>query len=302
MLAAPRPSGQCMERKLRAPVTSFDSLRGKRAAPRARYDSVMPDTVTPFGHALRRWRASRRLSQLDLALRAGTPPRHVSFLETGRARPTQAMVLRLADALDVPLHDRNALLRDAGFAATFDERPLTDEALAAVRAVIARLLAAHEPFPAVVLDRWYDVLDATTGARALFLGGAALPVAPRLNLVTHLLGPLRSALVNWEEVAVDALWRLRREAGAAPDDERLGALLAELEQVAGPLVMPRGSVAASPVLLARLRSPFGEIATVSTIVHFGGARDVTVEGLRVELIYPADTRSEAILRRIGTET
>ncbi len=261
----------------------------------------MPDTVPPFGHALRRWRTARRLSQLDLALRAGTPPRHVSFLETGRARPTQSMVLRLADALDVPLHDRNALLRNAGFAPSFEERPLADEALSAVRDVIARLLAAHEPYPAVVLDRWYDVLDATVGARALFLGGAALPVAPRLNLVTQLMGPLRDALVNWEEVAVDALWRLRREASAAPADTRLGALLAELESVAGAVCAPRGSVPVSPVLTAHVRSPHGDIATVSTIVHFSGARDVTVEGLRVELVYPADARSEAILRRLGTE-
>ena len=112
----------------------------------------MPAGTTPFGHALRRWRTLRHLSQLDLATRAGTPSRHVSFLETGRARPSRDMVLRLAEALEVPPVECNTLLTAAGFAPQFTERPLGDAALAAVRDVIDRLLRAHAPYPALVLD------------------------------------------------------------------------------------------------------------------------------------------------------
>lgn len=258
----------------------------------------MTDT-TPFGHALRRWRTARRLSQQDLALRAGTPSRHVSFLETGRARPSHGMVLRLADALDVPLGDRNQLLRAAGFAPAYAARPLDDAALGAVRRVVDRLLASHAPFPAVVLDRWYDVLDANAAARALFLGGAPVPEAPRLNLVAHLLGPLRAALVNWDDLVRDAARRLRAEVAAAPDDERLGALLARVEEEGGPALRAGGDLPEGPVLFARMRTPMGELATLTTIVHFGGARDVTVDGLRVELIYPADAETERVLRAIA---
>jgi len=255
---------------------------------------------TPFGHALRRWRTARRMSQLALASRAETPPRHVSFLETGRARPSSEMVLRLAAALELPLHERNGLLGVAGFPPAFAERPLDDAALAPVRFVIARLLAAHMPYPAIVLDRWYDILDANVAGRALFLGGAPLDPDDPPNLVDLMLGPVfRERAVNWDELVHDGLARLRREAAGALDDERLHALLDRLEGVARGLPPTPTTRPPAPVLLTRIRHGEEILTTLSTMVHFGGSRDVTVDGLHLELVYPADDLTDRALRALA---
>ncbi|MFO0744218.1 MAG: helix-turn-helix domain-containing protein [Myxococcota bacterium] len=285
--------------------------------------------ASPFGRALRRWRTSRRLSQLELATRTGTPARHVSFLETGRSRPSREMVLRLADALDVPLPDRNALLQVAGFAPAFATRPLDDAALGPVRFVIERLLAAHAPYPAIVLDRWYDILDANLGGRRVFLGGAAIDRDDPPSLIDLILGPFKAAVINWDELVWDAVLRLRREVAAAGDDARLGDILERAEAVAKTLP-PRQDVAGAagdaPVLMTRVRfdaasrqmasggggppraeparpateaPALTELRTLSTLVHFGGARDITVDGLHLELVYPADPATDAVLRQLG---
>lgn len=256
--------------------------------------------ATLFGPALKRWRTTRRLSQLELAARAATPSRHVSFLETGRARPSQEMVLRLGAALDLPLHEQNGLLSAAGFAPAFPERPLADDALGPVRQVIDRLLAAHAPFPGVVLDRWYDILGANLGARRLFLGGAEVDPDDPVNLTDVMLGPLRELVVNWDEVVWDAVARLRREVAEAPDDGRLADLLARAEAAAAELPGPPPPLAMpAPVLFTRARLGGVDITTLSTLVHFGGSRDVTVEGLHLELIFPADATTEAALTALG---
>lgn len=253
---------------------------------------------TPFGRALRRWRTTRRLSQLTLAGLAETPSRHVSFLETGRARPSRAMVLRMGEALELPLDERNALLATAGFAPVYPTSALADEALQPVRFVIDRLLTAHSPYPGVVLDRWYDILDANLGARRLFLGGAEVDPHDPPNLYDLMLGPLRPLIINWEEVVADALRRLRRQVFRAPDDARLADLLTRLESIAAGLdLAPEG--AAAPVLLTRVRFAGTELATLSTLVHFGGAQDLTVEGLHLELIYPADAATDQVLKALG---
>lgn len=253
--------------------------------------------ATLFGHALKRWRTSRRMSQLDVATRAGTTTRHLSFLETGRSRPSQEMVLRLADALALPLSDKNALLAAGGFAAAFPERHLDDDALGPVRFVIRRLLASHAPYPAIVLDRWYDILDANLGGRRLFVGGAAIDPDDPPNLVDLMLGPLKAAVVNWDELIWDAVTRLRKEAAAAPDDARLADLLARVEAEARPL--PQPTSLPPPVLFTRARFNGLELTTLSTLVHFGGSRDVTVDGLHLELVYPADPATDAALRALG---
>lgn len=254
--------------------------------------------TSPFGAALRRWRTTRRLSQLALATHAQTPARHVSFLETGRSRPSQAMVLRLAEALELPLQEQNRLLTVAGFAPVYPERTLDDAALAPVRFVIARLLAAHAPYPGVVLDRWYDILDANFAARCFFLGGAQVDPDDPVNLLDLLLGPMRAQVLNWDALLWDAVVRLRREVAAAPDDDRLAAMLERAELTAREVPQPIEARGA-PVLMTRFAYEGGELRTLSTLVHFGGSRDVTVDGLHLELIYPADAATEAVLRAVG---
>lgn len=255
-------------------------------------------TPTPFSRALRRWRTTRKLSQLALAARVKTPPRHVSFLETGRSRPSEEMVLRLASALDLPLPDRNALLMTAGFAPAFTERPLTDEALGPIRFVIDRLLTAHSPYPGVVLDRWYDIVDANPSGRALFAGGGALDPDDPPNLIELLLGPYRDRIVNWDEVVWDIVIRLRREVTVASDDERLAAMLERAEGIARALP-GKLAVGPNPVLFTRVKMADRELATFSTLVHFGSSRDVTVDGLHLELIYPADAITERFLKNVA---
>ncbi len=252
--------------------------------------------TTLFGHALKRWRSSRRISQLELATRAATPPRHVSFLETGRSRPSRDMVLRLCSALDLPLSERNTLLAAAGFPAHFPERTLDDQALAPIRYVIDRMLSSHAPYPGIVLDRWYDILDANLGARRLFHGGLPIDPDDPPNLIDLILGPLRSLVVNWNELVWDAISRLRREVHDAPDDARLAELLTRLEAAAP----PHQPAAPNPVLYSRVRIGDAELTTLSTLVRFGGSRDVTVDGLHLELIFPADPTTDAYLRALGT--
>lgn len=255
---------------------------------------VMSHTL--FGQALRRWRLARRLSQLELASRAETPSRHLSFLETGRSRPSREMVLRLAEALELPLGERNGLLQAAGFLPSFPQRALSDDALAPIRFVIDRVLASHAPFPGFVLDRWYDVLGANLGARRLFLGGQSIDPDDPPNLLDLLLGPMRALLLNWDDHVHDAISRLRRDVADAPDDERLHTMLARLEAVPH---VPSETLDPAPVLTSRARVGNVTLTTLSTLVRFGGVRDVTVDGLHLELIFPADPTTEAFLRQLG---
>lgn len=265
---------------------------------------------TPFGQALRQWRTLRRLSQLELASLAGTPPRHVSFLETGRARPTEGMVHRLASALDLPPEEQNGLLTSAGFSPAFRQRDLSDEALAGVQLVVQRLLASHEPYPALVVDAWYNVLALNGGASRLLAAlGLPLPDANSVasaapspaNLVDLLLTVLGASIENHAEVLYDSQRRLRRDLVARPTDDALAALLAKVDAKLAANQSGRRQVtmpADSPVLLTTFRTPAGRIDTLSAMVHFGGANDVLVHGMHVELIYPADARSDELYRQL----
>lgn len=239
---------------------------------------------------------------------AGTPPRHVSFLETGRARPTEGMVQRLATALALPPEEHNDLLVRAGFAPAFQARALSDAALAGVQFVVQRLLASHEPFPALVVNAWYDILSINSGAAAL-LGALGLPVgqlssaASPPNLVELLLSALRPVITNDADVLRDTQRRLRRDVADRPNDDRIAALLARVTDAVDAL--PRASARDtttydSPVLLTRFRTTQGSLDTLSAMVHFGSAHDITVHGMHVELIYPADTRSADLLRALCT--
>jgi transcriptional regulator with XRE-family HTH domain len=247
--------------------------------------------VSPFGARLRQWRAVRGLRQLALATEAGTTARHVSFLETGRSRPSRAMVLRISDVLSLPLRERNRLLEAAGLAAAYPQAGLESETLAPFRSAIARLLGAHEPYPALVFDDRYTVVDANAAAVALFgsdvVGG---------NLIRRYTDPAaRAAIRNWPEVAHAGLARIRERARQAPHDEQLAALVGIAEAAVADL--PPGNpsddgLIACPEFLA------GDhvIRTIAMAARFDSVLEVTLDELRIELLYPADDVAEQFFR------
>jgi transcriptional regulator with XRE-family HTH domain len=252
--------------------------------------------LTSFGSRLRWWRARRGLSQLDLAGMAGTSQRHVSFLESGRAQPSREMVLRLAAALDVPLRQQNALLLAAGFAPAWRESDLTAPELAAVNRALDHMLAQQEPFPAVVVDRRWNLLRANAGAgrlMAFLTGPSPVPAATGpVNLAEWLISPdgLRPLLVNWPEVAIYFLRGVQADAGA-DGSEGTSELLQRL--LAYPGVPALSHVPAleeppSPVLAMHFRKGQTSLRLFTTIATLGTPQDVTVQELRIECFFPAD--------------
>lgn len=241
---------------------------------------------SPFGIELRYWRERRGLSQLRLATNAGMSPRYVSFVETGRSRPGRAVVERLAEALDVPLRDRNRLLVAAGIAPAYPQGSLDDAALSPFRHVIDSLLAKHEPYPAFAFDQDYRLLVANAAAHRLLPGLAGgnwidVAFAPE--------SPIRAAMENFAEVAWASLDLLRRDANATPGAARdvVSRLERHLLGVERPPATPRDE----RVICPRLRLGDRRVTTITTIARFGGARDVTLDELRVELMFPADEES-----------
>jgi transcriptional regulator with XRE-family HTH domain len=264
---------------------------------------INPGPRPSFGIALKDWRARRRLSQLDLALAAGVSARHVAFLETGRARPSREMVIALAAAMDVPLRCRNELMQSAGFAPVYQARPLSDDALAPIRSALDLMLMRHDPYPGILLDRHWNVLQANTAAAALFaqlLGDSEEP-----NLVRRLLAnPLAPRLItNWSEVMRDLLSRLRLEAAQAGGDAELEALAALVAANQSP-VRPHAirDAAANPFMGIKFVSGEHEIALFSAMVEFGTSEDITVRDLRLELFFPADRASAEALQTFGAGT
>ena len=262
-----------------------------------------------FPALLKHWRRQRGLSQLDLALAADVSARHVSFLETGRSSPSEDMVLRLATTLGVPLRQVNTMLRAAGHPAMYDE---TDDALPGpVVEALTLLKAHHEPFPVVVVDRTYRVLDLNRGAQRLFeavLGGgsdgaAVAPVALGLNLARLTLDPAgaQPLLVNFDEIGRELLWRIQREVLADPDDGALRDLLDELLGL--PTVDPDWrradlSVPSDPALVLHLRRGDVELRFLTTITAFQAPQNLAVEQLRIETWFPYDDASTAFCRAL----
>ncbi|MER7789553.1 helix-turn-helix transcriptional regulator [Streptomyces sp. NPDC097640] len=262
------------------------------------------------GALLREWRRRRRLSQLELALLADSSARHLSCVETGRARPSRAMVLRLSAALDVPLRERNTLLMAADYAPAYRESSLDDEDMASVRAALDMMLAAHEPFPAVVVDRLWNVL---TGNRAMSVLMDGIPphlLEPRPNVYRLTLHPdgLARRLANLDEVRALFLERLRRQADANGDAE-LRALYEEVRAYPAPTdaITPnadtRTTTRPSPIQVPlRVRTPMGELSMFGTMATFGAPADVTLSELAIELFYPLDEFTAKALRALGSGT
>ncbi len=256
-----------------------------------------------LGPLLREWRTRRRRSQLDLALEVGVSPRHLSFIETGRSRPSPGVLLALAEQLQLPLRERNRLLLAAGYAPRYAERTLDASVMAPVRAMLQRLLDAHEPYPGVVLDRQWNLVLANRSAAAL---AALLPAAlqgPPLNMLRASLHPQGFAahtrnFDEWGRHLMETLQRLATQSG----DPGLLALEAELRSYPNvqALAMADGAPPAAtvPTLLVPcvMQLPQGRLSMFTTLTRFGSPRDVTLEELCVELFYPADAASEALLR------
>ncbi|MFA9430532.1 helix-turn-helix domain-containing protein [Egicoccus sp. AB-alg2] len=256
--------------------------------------------VESFGDRLRDWRERRRCTQLDLSLATGVSTRHLSFLETGRSRPSRDMVLTLADALDVPLRERNRLLTAAGFAPSYGHRPLQAPELSAVRQAVDTVLRGHLPNPALAVDGRWNLVDMNAAVAVLVDGVAAHLLEPPANVYRATLHPdgIAPRIRNLDEVAHHLLGRLRREVELS-GDKALADLLAEVERYPTVRALPRHlDVPAEVVLPVRLRHPAGELAFFTTMTTFGTPVDVTVAELAIETFFPFDATTAARLREL----
>jgi len=251
-------------------------------------------TASSIGDHLRRWRATRGASQLELASEAGTTPRYVSFVETGRAQPSRQMVLRLARALDVPLRERNDLLLAAGFAPLYSVEPLSSPSLARVDRALDAMLSHHEPFPAVVMNRRWDLQRANEGAVRLFTQLFAphdLPASPNILRTVIEPGPVRSRIRNWDDVVPALLDRARREAVGGVLDAATAALVDELQardDVAPVAAVVPGSEPTAPVVDLQFDLDGEVLSFFSVVSTIGTPVDVTAQEIRVEAFFPSD--------------
>jgi transcriptional regulator with XRE-family HTH domain len=243
------------------------------------------------GVLLREWRHRRNLSQLELASRAGVSTRHVSFVETGRSRPTSTMILRLCDELAVPLREQNRVLLAGGFAPQHPEHRLSDPPMAEASKAIEAILAAHLPYPALVIDSGWDLVAANDAVYTILGAVAPRLLEPPVNVIRLALDPegLAPSIRNLEEWRAHLVARLRRELDASRD-ERIAALL---EEFAAPAGVPE----TSPGLVVPLRLMVGddELRLLSTTTVFGTPREVTLSELAIEAFYPADAPTRRIL-------
>jgi transcriptional regulator with XRE-family HTH domain len=245
-------------------------------------------SATTAGDLLREWRQRRRMSQLDLAIQANISSRHLSFVETGRAKPSSEMILHLAEELGVPLRDRNALLLAGGYAPAFAERALSEPDLSAVQSALRRVLAGHMPYPAVVVNRWWELVDANPAIGTFTRDAAPQLLAPPVNVLRLSLHPdgMAPRIANLPQWRAHLLTRLHRQAEVT-GDPRLAALHEELR------TYPGGTDAQNPaatdvVVPLRYRAKAGELSFISLTSVVGTPMDVTVEELAIESFYPAD--------------
>lgn len=254
------------------------------------------------GDYLRNWRRRRRLSQLDCALEAEISQRHLSFIESGRAKPSREMLLRLAERLEIPLRERNAALLAAGFAPAYHERTLEHQSMATVREAIDLILKGHEPFPALAVDRHWTLLEANSAVvRLLSLVEDQALLEPPVNVLRLSLHPrgLAPHIINLAEWRGHLLDRLRRQISVTRDD----VLISLLQELACYPAGDRGRGAApdtpdygSVVVPLRLQTGLGELALISTTTVFGTPRDVLLSEIAIEAFFAADDGTRAILQ------
>ena len=256
-------------------------------------EHVRSGNVYTVGELLRQWRQRRGLSQLDLAVAADVSARHVSLVETGRSRPSADMIQRLADQLHVPLRERNRLLLAAGFAPRYAERPLDDDALSAARDAVRRVLRAHEPYPAVVFDRRWNIVMTNRAVDPFFAQVAPDLLRPPVNLLRLGLHPRGFAriVVNLADVRAVFRARIARQLATAPDPE-LTTIFEELLG-SGPDDAAPQRIVADVVIPMIIRIGGRELRLFSTITTFGTPMDITLDEVAIESYYPADAESAA---------
>ncbi len=260
-----------------------------------------------FGPLLRQWRARRRMSQLDLAAEAEISSRHLSFIETGRAGPSREMVRLLAQVLDVPLRDRNALLTAAGYAPIYRETRLEAPAMAQARRALDFILRQQEPYPALVLDRHWNVLDVNEGSARVqqaFLDAAAVAELGPPNAMRLMFHPraFRPYIVNWEATAASLIQWLHRDALSGFADTETRALLQELLSYPD---VPRHwrtldlEASTAPFLPIEFSKDELSLRYFTTLTSLGTPHDITLQELRIECFFPADEATEAASRRLA---
>lgn len=263
---------------------------------------TLPDADGGFPRLLKEWRQRRRLSQLDLALASGVSQRHVSFLESGRANPSRNMILQLSETLDVPLRERNAWLTAAGFAPLFRARPLDDPQMSQVMSAVRMMLTAHEPFPAIALDRAWNIRMSNTSFE--LLGGLlgedvwARIGGEQRNLMRLFFHPqgIRPLVTNWAAVG-PLIWRRAEREAEAVGGQEMKAVLADLAQYQDADVLWSGAGAALvPILPFNMEVNGLRISMFAIVATFGTAQDVTADELRIETLFPADAETEALFR------
>lgn len=268
----------------------------------------MSSSAAGFSDLLRSWRRVRKVSQLDLALAANVSQRHVSFIEVGRSQPSRDMVLQLAHALNLPLRDRNALLLAAGYAPVYPEHRLDDAELAQIKQVLDVVVRAHQPYPAYVIDRTWNLVLANDSAMALtslVADPGAAAAAANGNVLRLLLHPdgLQPHVVNFADVAASMLRRVELELAHAPNDDRLAELLQQTRWLPGVSdVQPSPAAPRPDDLLIPLHLRFDqiELRLFTTIATVGAAHDITLEELRIESLLPMDHATDDALRSLAS--
>jgi transcriptional regulator with XRE-family HTH domain len=271
--------------------------------------STVDQERSTLGFMLREWRSVRHVSQLTLALNADISQRHLSFIESGRARPSREMVLRIAEALDMPLRARNELLGAAGFAPVYPERPLDAGELERAREALGRILAHHEPYPAMVLDRsWNIVMRNAAAARiiARAIDEAAMARRSsdgRLNFLRMYFDPdgLRGHVRSWERTGPSLIARVRREAAAYPGSPSEALLRELLPSVPAGSMLDHSDVPLAPTVSLELELDGVILKLFNTLTTFGTPQDVTLQEVRIEMSFPADDESDALLHRWAEE-
>jgi transcriptional regulator with XRE-family HTH domain len=251
-----------------------------------------------FGRLLRHWRSLRGLSQLALALRVASTTRHLSYLENGRSRPGRDLVLRLADALDLPLRARNDLLGAAGLATEFPAHEIGGAVLAPYQRAVLRLIEGLHPFPAFVVDALFNLEDANTVGRMMV---PALASGDRINLIDAFLapGPSRAQIDNFPAVAWSWHGRFLRATASLPSSGELEALRARVESYLREVPRPSADASGDLVICPTFRVEGRLIRTIGMTMRFGPSRDVTLEELAVDVLYPRDEEAEAFFHELA---
>jgi transcriptional regulator with XRE-family HTH domain len=258
------------------------------------------NATRPVGDLLREWRQRRRLSQLDFAVEAEISSKHLSFLETGRSRPSRDMLLKLTELLDVPLRERNTLLVAAGFAPMFTERKLDDPELQSARDAMEMVLKGHEPYPALAVDRHWTLLAANRAIAPFLADVAPDLLQPPLNVLRMSLHPdgLAPRIVNLSQWREHLFARLRRQIEVSADTVLI-ALLEELNSYPAPAIKTRAEAANAFVVPLRLAMPTGVLSFIGATTVFGTPIDVTLSELALESFFPADAATAAALHQLS---